>query len=241
MEGEKWEQKNLLLRARDGDEEAVKLLVQNNLGLVHSVVKKFSNSLYDSEDLFQIGSMGLLKAIRKFDLSYDVRFSTYAVPMIIGEIKRFLRDDGPVKVSRSAKELAIKARTVSEMIQKQTGVEPSVNELASILGQSGENIAYALEASAVPESLYVTASEQNTNSLIDKMPSKSMGETEIVDKIALREMIYQLKARERQIIVFRYFKDKTQSEVAQMLGISQVQVSRLEKKILCQLKEKMSV
>lgn len=241
MEGEKWEQKNLLLRARDGDEEAVKLLVQNNLGLVHSVVKKFSNSLYDSEDLFQIGSMGLLKAIRKFDLSYDVRFSTYAVPMIIGEIKRFLRDDGPVKVSRSAKELAIKARTVSEMIQKQTGVEPSVNELASILGQSGENIAYALEASAVPESLYATASEQNTNSLIDKMPSKSMGETEIVDKIALREMICQLKARERQIIVFRYFKDKTQSEVASMLGISQVQVSRLEKKILCQLKEKMSV
>ncbi len=241
MEGEKWEQKNLLLRASKGDEEAVKLLVQNNLGLVHSVVKKFLGTSYDSEDLFQVGSMGLLKAIRKFDLSYDVRFSTYAVPMIIGEIKRFLRDDGPIKVSRSAKELAIKVRSVSEMIEKQTGEAPSVNEIASILGQSGENIAYALEASVPPESLYASTSEQNTNLLIDKMPSKDMGETEIVDKIALREMISQLKARERQIIVFRYFKNKTQSEVAKVLGISQVQVSRLEKKILANLREKMSV
>lgn len=241
MDGEKWEQKELLVRAAKGDEEAVKLLVQNNLGLVHSVVKKFVNSPYESEDLFQVGSMGLLKAIRKFDLSYDVRFSTYAVPMIIGEIKRFLRDDGPIKVSRSAKELAIKARSVSEMLQKQNGSPPSVNELAAILGESGENIVQALEAAMPPESLYATAGEDGANLLIDKMPSKGMGEAEIVDKIALREMIYQLKARERQIIVFRYFKNKTQSEVAQVLGISQVQVSRLEKKILGQLREKMSV
>ena len=241
MGGEKWDQKELLRRVAEGDSAAVDELVQKNLGLVHSVVKKFSNSPYEAEDLFQIGSMGLLKAIHKFDLSFDVRFSTYAVPMILGEIKRFLRDDGPVKVSRGLKELAIKVRSVSEMVQKQTGNAPSVTELSAMLGKSAEEIVLALEAAVPPESLYGGSDEEGSASAIDKVAQKGGGETEIVDKIALREVIGKLKARERQIIIFRYFKNKTQSEVAKMLGISQVQVSRLEKKILEQMRLEMAV
>ncbi len=239
MDGEKWEQGELLKRAAGGDREAAELLVQNNLGLVHSVVKKFSNSPYDSEDLFQIGCMGLFKAVKKFDLSYDVRFSTYAVPMIMGEIKRFLRDDGPVKVSRRVKELAIKARAVSEMIQKQTGISPSVQQIGAMLGKSGEEVAAALDAAMMPESIYGFGEEGA--SVLDTKAAECDGEEQIVDKIALREAIAGLAPRERQIIVFRYFKNKTQSEVAVMLGISQVQVSRLEKKILASMREQMAV
>lgn len=240
MGGKQWDQKALLRRAAEGDAGAVDELVEKNLGLVHSVVKKFSNSPYEAEDLFQIGCMGLLKAIHKFDLSYDVRFSTYAVPMIMGEIKRFLRDDGPVKVSRSLKELAIKARSVSELLQKQTGTAPGVEELASMLGRSPEEVVLALDAAVPPESLYGGSEEEGGASAIDRIAQKGGGETEIVDKIALRELIGKLKARERQIILFRYFQNKTQSEVAKILGISQVQVSRLEKKILEQMRAEMA-
>lgn len=241
MGGEKWDQKALLSRAAAGDEDAVNELVQKNLGLVHSVVKKFSNSPYEAEDLFQIGCMGLLKAIHKFDLSYDVRFSTYAVPMILGEIKRFLRDDGPVKVSRGLKELAIKAKSISELLQKQTGTAPGIEELASMLGRSAEEVVLALDAAVPPESLYGGGAEDGGVSAIDKIAQKGGGEGELVDKIALREVIGKLKARERQIIIFRYFQNKTQSEVAKILGISQVQVSRLEKKILEQMRLEMAV
>ena len=241
MGGEKWDQKALLCRAAAGDEGAVNELVQKNLGLVHSVVKKFSNSPYEAEDLFQIGCMGLLKAIHKFDLSYDVRFSTYAVPMILGEIKRFLRDDGPVKVSRGLKELAIKAKSISELLQKQTGTAPGIEELASMLGRSAEEVVLALDAAVPPESLYGGSEEDSGVSAIDKIAQKGGGEGELVDKIALREVIGKLKARERQIIIFRYFQNKTQSEVAKILGISQVQVSRLEKKILEQMRLEMAV
>ncbi len=241
MGGEKWDQKALLSRAAAGDEDAVNELVQKNLGLVHSVVKKFSNSPYEAEDLFQIGCMGLLKAIHKFDLSYDVRFSTYAVPMILGEIKRFLRDDGPVKVSRGLKELAIKAKSISELLQKQTGTAPGIEELASMLGRSAEEVVLALDAAVPPESLYGSGEEDGGVSAIDKIAQKGGGEGELVDKIALREVIGKLKARERQIIIFRYFQNKTQSEVAKILGISQVQVSRLEKKILEQMRLEMAV
>lgn len=241
MGGEQWDQNELLRRATDGERSAVDELVQKNLGLVHSVVKKFASSPCDVEDLFQIGCMGLLKAIRKFDFSYGVRFSTYAVPMIIGEIKRFLRDDGPLKVSRGIKELAIKARSVSEIIQKQTGEAPSVGEIAAMLGRSSEEIVLALESAIPPDSLFGGENEDGLSSVIDKKPAQCENESEIVDKLALREAIGNLKARERQIIIFRYFKNKTQSEVAQELGISQVQVSRLEKKILARMREQMAV
>lgn len=239
MDGERWEQSELLRRATEGDREAEELLVQNNLGLVHSVVKKFSYTPCDGEDLFQIGCVGLFKAVKKFDMSYNVRFSTYAVPMIIGEIKRFLRDDGPLKVSRSTKELALKARTVSEMLQKQNGSAPSVHELGAILGKSGEEVAAALDAVMLPESIYGFG--EDGVGVLDTRAAEGEGEEEIVDKISLRAVIAELGARERQIIIFRYFKDKTQSEVAQMLGISQVQVSRLEKKILASMKNKMAL
>ena len=239
MEGGKWEQSELIKHACMGDNEAVDMLVENNLGLVHSVVKKFSKSPYDSEDLFQIGCVGLFKAIKKFDLSYDVRFSTYAVPMIMGEIKRFLRDDGPVKVGRRVKELAIKAKNISELIQKQTGTAPSVHEIGAMLGKSGEEIAAALDAVMVPESIYGIADDKI--GAIDLVAADGESEEHIVDKIALRDAISELAARERQIIIFRYFKNKTQSEVADLLGISQVQVSRLEKKILAEMRKKMAV
>lgn len=241
MGAEQWEQSELLRRAAMGESGAEEELVRKNLGLVHSAVKKFAFSRCDSEDLFQIGCMGLLKAIKKFDFSYGVRFSTYAVPMIIGEIKRFLRDDGPIKVSRGVKELAIKARAVSETIQKQSGEAPTVGELAAMLGKSSEEIVMALESVTPPESLYGGDDSTDIPSAIDKTPAQCENESEIVDRIALREAIGSLKARERQIIIFRYFKNKTQSEVAKELGISQVQVSRLEKKILERMREHMAV
>ena len=241
MGAEQWEQSELLRRAAMGESGAEEELVRKNLGLVHSAVKKFAFSRCDSEDLFQIGCMGLLKAIKKFDFSYGVRFSTYAVPMIIGEIKRFLRDDGPIKVSRGVKELAIKARAVSETIQKQSGEAPTVGELAAMLGKSSEEIVMALESVTPPESLYGGDDSTDILSAIDKTPAQCENESEIVDRIALREAIGSLKARERQIIIFRYFKNKTQSEVAKELGISQVQVSRLEKKILERMREHMAV
>lgn len=240
MGGEKWEQKELLRRVADGDKCAADELVENNLGLVHSVVRKFSCSGCEAEDLFQIGCMGLLKAVHKFDLSYDVRFSTYAVPMIIGEIKRFLRDDGPLKVSRSLKEIATKARSASEFVLKKTGNAPGIEELSNMTGCSPEELVLAMDASVPLQSLYSSDDENGTNA-IEKLACRSGTEDEFVDKIALREAIGRLNVRERQIIMFRYFQDKTQSEVAKILGISQVQVSRLEKKILEQMRTEMDV
>lgn len=238
-EPKKWEQSALLKRAAEGDEAAKSQLVEANLGLVWSVVKKFAGRGYEADDLFQIGCMGLLKAIEKFDLSFEVRFSTYAVPMIIGEIKRFLRDDGPLKVSRSIKELAMKARSVSETLQKQTGEEASIHQIANQLGKSSEDIVFALEAVQTPDSLYAGENDDDSIPLIDKTALRE-GETDIIDKIALREAIHKLEPRERQIIMFRYFGDKTQAQVAALLGISQVQVSRLEKKILATMRGELS-
>lgn len=227
-----WDQGELLSRAVAGDEAARAQLVEDNMGLIWSVVKKFTGRGYDSDDLFQIGAMGLIKAIQKFDLSYDVRFSTYAVPMILGEIKRFLRDDGLVKVSRSIKELAIKARTVSELMQKQTGEAPTIGQLAEKLGVATEEIVFALEAACPPESLYAGEDADDISPLIDRTHAQTQGEGEIVNRLALSEVLETLPARERQLIVLRYFKDRTQAQVAELLGISQVQVSRLEKKVL---------
>lgn len=226
-----WDQGGLLKRAADGDAAARDQLVEENMGLVWSVVKKFTGRGYEADDLFQIGCMGLLKAIDKFDVSYDVRFSTYAVPMIMGEIKRFLRDDGPVKVSRSVKELAVKARTVSEMVQKETGEAPTIGQLAERLGTSAEDIVFAMEAVCPPESLYA-GEEDDLLPLIDRTHAAGQGEGELINHIALGEVLESLPARERQLIVLRYFKDRTQAQVAKLLGISQVQVSRLEKKVL---------
>lgn len=231
-----WDQGELLRRAVAGDEAARDQLVEDNMGLIWSVVKKFTGRGADADDLFQIGAMGLIKAIQKFDLAYDVRFSTYAVPMIMGEIKRFLRDDGPVKVSRSVKELAVKARTMSELIQKQTGEAPTIGQLAESLGVDTEEIVFAMEAACPPESLYAGEEDDDISPLIDRTHAQAQGEGEIVNRLALGEVLETLPARERQLIILRYFKDRTQAQVAELLGISQVQVSRLEKKVLSLLR-----
>lgn len=233
---------DLIEKAKEGDKQAQASLVENNIGLVWSIVKRFYNRGYEQEDLFQIGSMGLMKAIHKFDSSFEVKFSTYAVPMIIGEIKRFIRDDGIIKVSRSLKETANKVRVVKEIMSKELGREPSIAEMSSRLNISPEDLIMAIEAGTAPESLYSPFSEGDNSQrlLIDKIDAESSSETEIIDRIALKQVLDTLEPRERQIIVLRYFKEKTQVQIAKLLGISQVQVSRIEKKILSDLKKKFS-
>ena len=224
----------LIKKSQNGDIYARELLVESNLGLIRSVLKGFMNRGYEFDDLFQIGSIGLLKAIDKFDNSFDVKFSTYAVPMIIGEIKRFLRDDGIIKVSRSLKQIANMAKTAEERLSKVLGREVSIQEISDEIGIEKEEIIMALEASYQPEYLYDVV-HQNDGSplyLIDKISDESDEAGDLVDTLILKDLLNQLKPRDRQVIVLRYFQDKTQIEVAKLLGISQVQVSRIEKKII---------
>lgn len=229
----------LILMAQKGDKEAKDKLVRHNIGLVKSVLRGFTNRGYDVDDLFQIGSIGLLKAIDKFDLSYDVRFSTYAVPMIAGEIKRFLRDDGIIKVSRSLKQTANKVKYTQDTLAKILGREPTIQEISEELKIDKEEIVMALESSYQPDYLYdvIYQNDGNPLYLIDKISLEEDNEKEIIDNILLKELLSRLKDRDRQVIVLRYFKDKTQVEVAKLLGISQVQVSRIEKRIIEDMKK----
>ena len=233
------EVKELIKRSHDGDQGARDLIVQKNMRLVWSVVQRFLNRGYEPDDLFQIGSIGLLKSVDKFDLSYDVKFSTYAVPMIIGEIQRFIRDDGTVKVSRSLKEMANKIRKAKDELSKNFGRIPTVNELAEYLQLTPEDIILAQEASRIPSSIHETVYKNDGDpiTLLDQIDNGEEGRW--FDKIALKEAIRELDEREKLIVYLRYYKDQTQSEVASRLGISQVQVSRLEKKILQQMKNRM--
>jgi RNA polymerase sporulation-specific sigma factor len=229
----------LIQAAHDGDKAARDKLVADNMGLIWSIVRRFAGRGHEMEDLFQIGSIGLLKAIDKFDLSYDVKFSTYAVPMITGEIKRFLRDDGMIKVSRSLKEIAYKAKTAKEAMNNRLGREPTIDELAEELGICVEELAVALESGAEVESIYKTIyhGDGNTISLIDKIEETENDNEKLLNRIVLQELISALEPQEKRIITMRYFLDKTQTEIAKELGISQVQVSRLEKKILKSMRD----
>lgn len=231
---------SLLEMAQKGDLEAQNKIVEENIGLVRSVVKRFANRGYDTEDLFQIGCIGLIKAIKKFDLSFNVKFSTYAVPMIMGEIKRFIRDDGIIKVSRSLKELAIKAITLQETMRKDCDREPTIKELSQKLGVSAEELATALEAGIKPESIYASPQDDGKEgkALVDRLESGIDHESEIVNKMLIRQLLDELGERERKIIILRYFKQKTQSQIAEMLGISQVQVSRIEKKVISTMRDR---
>ena len=216
-------------KAHQGDKAARDQLVMDNMGLVWSIVRRFKGRGYELEDLFQIGSIGLLKAIDKFDLSYDVRFSTYAVPMIAGEIKRFLRDDGMIKVSRSIKEMGAKVKTARESLCGSLGREPTVEE----------EVAVSMEAAAEVESLYknVGNGEDKSLCLMDKIEDHRECQEELINHMVLEKLISQLGEKDREIIIRRYFRNQTQTQVAISLGISQVQVSRLEKKILKQMRE----
>ena len=235
---EKQEFIQLLKQAHDGDKEARDRLVTDNVGLVWSSVRHF-NGRGDPEDLFQIGCIGLIKAIDKFNLDFDVRFSTYAVPMITGEIRRFLRDDGMVKVSRSLRELGIRVRALKESMTGSLGREPTLEELSKELGISREEIAASLEAGAEVESLYRTVGngEDQNLCLLDRLPDERQEQEEMMNRLVLKQLLLQLSEKDRDIIVRRYFENQTQSRIAAELHISQVQVSRLEKKILRQMRE----
>ncbi|ALX48003.1 RNA polymerase sporulation sigma factor SigF [Lentibacillus amyloliquefaciens] len=231
--------KTYIQRSQQGDKQARDLLVEHNVRLVWSVVQRFINRGYDPDDLFQIGSIGLIKGIDKFDLTYDVKFSTYAVPMIIGEIQRFIRDDGSVKVSRSLKETGNKIRKKREELTKKIGRTPTVMEIAESLHITSEEVVHAEEAAKSPHSIHETVFENDGDpiTLLDQIADD---DTKWFDKLTLQEAIRGLEERERLILYLRYFKDRTQSEVADRLGISQVQVSRLEKKILNDIKINMN-
>ncbi len=231
----------LIQSAHEGDKSARDRLVSENMGLVWSIVRRFGGRGYDPEDLFQIGSIGLIKAIDKFDLSFDVKFSTYAVPMIAGEIKRFLRDDGMIKVSRVLKETAVKAKSVKEALNLKLGREPTLNEIAGELGICVEELAAAMESGAEIESLQKTIYQGDGSSihLMDKLEEKSNPAEEVMNKMLLGRLLNELSPQERKIIIRRYYMEQTQTQIAKELGISQVQVSRMEKKILKSMREKL--
>ncbi len=229
--------KRLIELAQQGDSAAKERLIEENSGLIWSVVRKFRGRGCETDDLFQIGAIGLIKCIDKFDPSFDVKFSTYAVPMIMGEIRRFLRDDGMIKVSRPLKETAVKAKFLREQLISKTGEEPTVSELAQRMGIDTETLVEALDSSREVESIFKTVyrSDGSPVYLIDRLCEGSTDD--IADTITLKQILVELEPKERQLIFLRYFKDKTQSETAKEIGISQVQVSRMEKKIINRLRE----
>ena len=231
----------LIPLAKEGNTEALNKLIEANLPLVTSISKKFTNRGYEYEDIYQIGCMGLVKAIKNFDEKYNVKFSTYAVPMIIGEIKRFLRDDGMIKVSRNVKSLAKKLHFDKEALTKKLNREPTIEELAQFSGMDKEEILFALESSASMQYLYEVIHQDDGSPvlLIDKLSENAIEDKNITEKLALKEALRNLDTKSRQIIVLRYFKDKTQIQLAKMLGISQVQVSRIEKKVLQEMRKQL--
>lgn len=229
---------SLISAAQQGDDEAKEKLVTENLPLVKSIVRRFKGRL-EYDDLMQLGAMGFIKAVMGFDSGYGVRFSTYAVPMITGEIKRFLRDDGAVKVSRWAKTLAGKIAAYLDEVRKTDAREPTVDELAEKFGCERGDIVFALDTAQFVVSLSDSGGDEDGTPLGERIAGGEMPD-ENIDGLMLRDSIMELPEREKKIIILRYFRDKTQSEVAGELGVSQVQVSRLENKILKKIREKIA-
>lgn len=229
-----------IVKAQNGNSEAMQELLEANSGLIWSIVKRFKDRGHELDDLYQIGCMGFIKSIQRFDMNYDVKLSTYAVPYILGEIKRFIRDDGPIKVSRSVKELVIKIRNIQKEYMDNTGKEITINEISDILKVSVEQVAFALTSIKPLESINEEVYDENSKTkLIDQISTNKDEANTIVTKLTLRKILDDLQPREKEIIMLRYYKDQTQSQVAKILGITQVQVSRLEKKILTEMREKM--
>ncbi|MBQ7944839.1 MAG: RNA polymerase sporulation sigma factor SigG [Lachnospiraceae bacterium] len=233
------EKEELFLRIEQGDLYAREMYIKGNLRLVLSVIKRFSQSNENVDDLFQIGCIGLIKAIDNFDRSLGVKFSTYAVPMIAGEIKRFLRDNSTIRVSRSLKDTAYKAIYAKESFMKKNLREPTIMEIATEIGVSKEDIVYALDAIQNPMSLYEPVFSEGGDTLyvMDQISDKKCKEENWVENISLSEAMKRLNERENEIVVLRFFEGKTQMEVADMIGISQAQVSRLEKNALENMKK----
>jgi RNA polymerase sporulation-specific sigma factor len=227
----------LIALAKKGDEAAKETLILRNEALVKSIVRGFLQRGVEYEDLMQIGTMGLLKAIYGYDAGFGVRFSTYAVPMIAGDIKRFLRDDGIIKVSRSLKENASRICRAKESLKKELGCEPTVEEISKAVGLSPEDIVFAMDAVSAPVSIYepVYDDADSKTQIIDTVQVNDT--SEVIDKIFLKQLISTLSAKERKLIMLRFFSDKTQSQIAEILGVSQVQVSRQLSKTLSKLRK----
>lgn len=234
-----------IAKAQNGNSEAMDSLVKNNMGLVYNIARRFIGRGYEIEDLNQIGAMGLVKSIKKFDINYNVQLSTYAVPFIIGEIKRYIRDDGKIKVSRSIKELATKINQIQKEYIIKNGEEIKIEKIAELLNVSKEEVALALDANAsnvvtsINEPIYNEKSGKEV-CVGDMLADDTNEEVNITDRLTINKLIEELNDQERDIVIMRYYKGKTQTEVAKKLGISQVQVSRIEKKILYSMKQKLA-
>ena len=231
-------------KAQSGDKKALEELIEENNGLIWSIVKRFYGRGYEPEDLYQIGCLGFIKSIKRFNTDFEVKLSTYAVPYMIGEIKRYIRDDGAVKVSRSIKDLGIKIKELQREKMNKQGKEPKIQEIAKELKVDLEDVILAMEATNSVESIEGTKHINNKDgksiSLLDTLSTENNEEESITNKLAIGQLIKDLKDREKEIILLRYYKEKTQAQVAKILGISQVQVSRLERKILENMRRKMT-
>lgn len=235
-----------IIKAQQGNTEVLESLVKNNMGLVYNIAKRFVGRGYEIEDLNQIGAMGLVKSIKKFDTNYNVQLSTYAVPFIIGEIKRYIRDDGRIKVSRSIKELAVKINQIQKEAMDKNGEELKIEQIAEILKVSKEEIALALDANSASVVTSINEPVYNDKSgkefcIEDTIASDRDEENKIADKLTIKKLVEELNSQEQEIVMLRYYKGKTQTEVAKKLGISQVQVSRIEKRILYSMKQKLVI
>lgn len=231
----------LIALAKQGDGAAKETLLVENTPLLKSIINRYRNKGVEYDDLFQLASMGFIKAINNFDTKFEVKFSTYAVPMIAGEIKRFLRDDGYIKVSRSLKVLSVKINRYIESFRGESEREPTVEDIAEHFGVETSDVLFAMDSAKLPISIYDRTDDQDekSKSYIEKLAAKESGE-DVVNKLLLKDVINELDAREKKIVILRYFRDMTQSEIAREMGVSQVQVSRLEVKILAKIKEKMT-
>ena len=232
-------EKDLIKSVQSGNQDSLEILIKNNNGLIWCIVKRFYGRGYELEDLYQIGSIGFIKAIKRFNVEYDYKLSTFAVPYIMGEIKKFIRDDGMIKVSRRVKELSIKIKEIQKDYLLKNGEQVTVKILANLLNETEENVCQAIESGRQIESINEVFNENGKEEKIERVIGKQDEQNKIVDKIVVNDMVNKLSFRDRTIIKLRYFKEKTQVQVAKILGISQVQVSRIEKKILDDMKEKM--
>ena len=230
----------LIERVREGDKQAENRMVEENMGLVYSIARRFLNRGYDAVDLTQIGAIGLIKAVKKFNPEFNVQFSTYAVPMITGEIKRFLRDDGAVKISRTLKENAMKGWRCEELLRRKLNRQPTINEISKESGIDAESLIEAFEAATPPESIYESVYDNGDKEirLLDTITGEEI-EDGVINKVMIDDILSRLTEREKEIILLRYFRGKTQSEIAKIIGVSQVQISRIEKKAIERIRGEM--
>ncbi len=225
-----------ILEAQSGNKEVMSKIIVDNSNLIWSIASRFKDRGYEMQDLYQIGCIGLIKSIKRFDTNFEVKLSTYAVPYILGEIKRFVRDDGPLKVSRSIKELSYRIKIVQKEYLDKKGRELEIDELVKVLKENKEDILIAIDSSIRPESIDKTIGDSDDLTLMDKLRSNIDQEKEIINRITVKDLMEKLDEKSKKIIMLRYFRGKTQCQVANLMGISQVQVSRMEKKILNNMK-----